>query len=106
MLLHDRESLPPAGELTALTRTWGAAVAGAAQQESTQRLGEELAEANRQLAAMQERLVRTETMARLGELAAGAAHEMNNPLAIICGRGSFWRRVCQARARGGRRRSK
>lgn len=100
MLLHDREALPPAGELTALTRTWGAAVAGAAQQEATQRLGEELAEANRQLAAMQERLVRTETMARLGELAAGAAHEMNNPLAIICGRAQLLAQSLPSESKG------
>jgi len=86
VLLHDRDQLPPSAELTALTRTWGAAVAAAAQHEGTRRLGEELASVNRELAAMQQRLVRTETMARLGELAAGAAHEMNNPLALICGR--------------------
>jgi len=36
-----------------------------------------------QIFAMRERLVRTESLATLGEVSAGVAHEINNPIAII-----------------------
>ena len=86
ILLHDREELASFGHLGAMTHTWGAAIAAAAQHEGARRLGEQLAEANSALAEAQDRLLRQESMARLGEMAAGAAHEMNNPLAVISGR--------------------
>jgi signal transduction histidine kinase len=41
----------------------------------------ELAERNRQLAESQQALVQSETMAALGRLSAGMAHELNNPAA-------------------------
>lgn len=86
LLLHDRPNLPPWSQLGALSYTWGAALAAASQHEGARRLGEELAEANSALAQAQDRLLQTESLARLGEMAAGAAHEMNNPLAVISGR--------------------
>ncbi len=86
LLLHDRPSLPGWNLLNPLAGTWGNAIAAAAQHTGARRLSEELAEANSQLAATQERLLQTESLARLGEMAAGAAHEMNNPLAVIAGR--------------------
>ena len=86
VLLHDRDTLPPWSHLQALTGTWGAAIAAASQHDGARRLGEELADANRALADAQHRLLQSQSMARLGEMAAGAAHEMNNPLAIISGR--------------------
>ncbi len=86
LLLHDRAVLPPWPLLSAATATWGAAIAAAAQHEGARRLGEQLADANHALAETQDKLLRSESMARLGEMAAGAAHEMNNPLAVISGR--------------------
>ena len=86
VMLHDQSTLPGAAPLRALTNTWGAAVAAATQHEGARRLGEQLAEANQDLAATQDTLLRTQSLARLGEMAAGAAHEMNNPLAVISGR--------------------
>jgi signal transduction histidine kinase/HD-like signal output (HDOD) protein len=89
VLLHDRpvtETTINRPQLAALTATWAAAVAAAAQHEGARRLGEELADTNRTLAEAQSRLAETEAMARLGEMAAGAAHEMNNPLTVISGR--------------------
>ena len=86
VMIHDRPVLPAWQLLSALTNTWGAAIAAAAQHDGARRLGEQLADANSQLAEAQDRLLRSESMARLGEMAAGAAHEMNNPLAVISGR--------------------
>ena len=86
VLLHDHDPMPPWEELSALTNAWGGSIAAAAQHEGARRLGEDLAEANIALAQAQDRLLHTETMAHLGEMAAGAAHEMNNPLTVICGR--------------------
>jgi putative nucleotidyltransferase with HDIG domain len=86
VLVHDRSGTMSGPELRALTRTWGSAIAAAGAYDRSRRLGEELAEANRGLAEAQDRLLRSQSMARLGEMAAGAAHEMNNPLAVISGR--------------------
>jgi len=86
ILLHDKTNMPPYQFITPLVMTWGTAVAAAGQHEGERRLGEDLAEANRALAEAQDRIARQDAMARLGEMAAGAAHEMNNPLAVISGR--------------------
>lgn len=87
VLLHDR---PPNAterlDQDALSWTWGAAIAAGVQHEGARMLGEELAEANRMLIEAQDELTRTQAMAALGEVVAGAAHEMNNPLTIISGR--------------------
>lgn len=86
VLLHNQPQLPPWQQMGALSSTWGAAIAAAGQHDGARRLGEELADANRALAEAHDRLLQSESMARLGEMAAGAAHEMNNPLAVISGR--------------------
>lgn len=88
VLLHD---CPVDGQevreqLEALGRTWAAAIAAGAQHEGAKRLGEQLAESNRALIDTQDELGRTQALAALGEIAAGAAHEMNNPLTVISGR--------------------
>ncbi|PKL33651.1 MAG: hypothetical protein CVV40_00510, partial [Planctomycetes bacterium HGW-Planctomycetes-2] len=88
LLLHDRASADSAltePGLRALARVWGAALASASRHEGALRMGEQLADANRQLGALQSELIESRSLARLGELAAGAAHEMNNPLAVISG---------------------
>ncbi len=86
LLIHDRPNLPPWTQLQALTHSWGAAIAEAGQYDGARRLGEQLAQANSALAEAQDRLLQSESLARLGEMAAGAANEMNNPLAVISGR--------------------
>ncbi len=50
------------------------------------RLNQELGEANRALGEAQQQLAETRAMVRLGEMTAGAAHELNNPLTVISGR--------------------
>lgn len=56
---------------------------------ANQRLGrvnQDLVDANYKLEQAQKELTEARAMARLGQMTAGAAHEMNNPLTIISGR--------------------
>ena len=65
---------------------WGSAVAAASSKERTANLSERLVESNRTLIEAQMSLAEKRAMASIGELASGAAHEMNNPLTVISGR--------------------
>lgn len=73
-------------ELTALASGWSLALRTAQIREEARTLSEQLAEANRQLQTAQNEILRSRTLITVGEMAAGAAHEMNNPLAVISGR--------------------
>ncbi len=86
ILLHDRPKLPSQSLLNALITTWGGAIAAAKQHDGARVLDEQLTETSNLLSEAQDQLLRNESMARLGEMAAGAAHEMNNPLTVISGR--------------------
>ena len=71
---------------TGICRCWEAALTAGGQHDAISRLVEELAQANRMLVETQTALAQSQMMATLGEVAAGAAHEMNNPLMLISGR--------------------
>ncbi|MFA5863836.1 MAG: HDOD domain-containing protein [Phycisphaerae bacterium] len=73
-------------EINALCTACALALGQSLAFESKDRLAEELLLLNRQMQEMEQKLLEIRCMAAVGELAAGAAHEMNNPLAIISGR--------------------
>ncbi len=73
-------------ELTALAGGWSLALRTCQIREESRVLNEQLADANRRLTSAQEEIMRARMLASVGEMAAGAAHEMNNPLAVISGR--------------------
>jgi len=89
LLLHDRDvprELLHGPGLAALTSLWSGALGAASRHDGARRLQETIADVNRRLVETQEQLTEAESLARLGRMTAGAAHEMNNPLAIISGR--------------------
>lgn len=86
LLKAPPEGMEDGEDLEGLRQCWRAALAAGAQRDSAAHLTEQLAQANRTLLDTQEALARSRTLATLGEVAAGAAHEMNNPLTVICGR--------------------
>lgn len=92
VVLHDREEasarLGPR-LLGLVSNVWSSALSAAMREESSNHATEELASINQRLAHAEKQLAEAESMARLAELTAGAAHEFNNPLAIIAGRGQL-----------------
>jgi signal transduction histidine kinase len=77
---------PQVQELSAIANGWALAMRTAQIREEARTLSEQLAEANRRLHNAQSEILRSRMMISIGEMAAGAAHEMNNPLAVISGR--------------------
>ena len=73
-------------ELVAIANGWSLALRTSQIREEARSLAEQLAEANRQLHTAQSEILRSKMIVSISEMAAGAAHEMNNPLAVISGR--------------------
>ncbi len=82
-----------AQELSALAVGWSLALRTCQIREEARTLAEQLAEANRRLQNEQSEILRSRTLVAVGEMAAGAAHEMNNPLAVISGRSQLLSQV-------------
>ncbi len=59
------------------------------------RMAQELLDVNRRLHMAQADLARQRSLAMIAEMAGGAAHELNNPLAVISGRSQMALSQCQ-----------
>lgn len=88
LLLHDADvrGWNEALELEPVQAVWASALRMTQMLARSRQLEDDLAASNRELAEAQAELAECESLARLGEMTAGAAHEMNNPLAVIKGR--------------------
>ncbi|MCH7838674.1 MAG: HDOD domain-containing protein [Planctomycetes bacterium] len=73
-------------ECEALTSSVRLALSSANTRVASERMNQELLDSNRRVRAAQQSRVRTHSIAMVAEMASGAAHEMNNPLAVISGR--------------------
>lgn len=82
-------------ELEAISAAIGLAMVQSQSQAAALSLSDELAEANRRSAAMQGEVLRSRTLQTVVAMAAGAAHELNNPLAVISGRAQILRNQSQ-----------
>lgn len=93
ILLPADETLPDAGpaEWCALTDAIQLAAAQARARNESQLHQEELYAIARRLAQAQREVVRAQTISVIAEMAAGAAHEINNPLSVISGRAQLLR---------------
>lgn len=79
------KAIPSAVQRRAMLAVWGSAVASALRHEFGRSLADQLADRHRDLAETRAKLAESQSMARLGVMTAGAAHEMNNPLTVIKG---------------------
>jgi putative nucleotidyltransferase with HDIG domain len=73
-------------ELNAFSGSAAMALSQAQALEAQNTLCEELVNINRLLIDTREELMKKKSLATIGEMAGGAAHEINNPLAVIVGR--------------------
>ncbi|MFO0827296.1 MAG: HDOD domain-containing protein [Phycisphaerales bacterium] len=88
----EGDVIPAAAMAQAPISSWRLALGAAVERERARRASERAAEATRLLAACRERLVRERSLASVAEIAAGLAHELNNPLAVASGRAQLLRR--------------
>ncbi len=77
--------------LEALAEAMALSLATVQERNNAMVLSEQLAGASQILAETQDAIAESKTLAAVGEMAAGAAHEMNNPLAVIAGRAQLMR---------------
>jgi signal transduction histidine kinase/HD-like signal output (HDOD) protein len=73
-------------EVLAFAEAVSSALARAFLMERLRATSEKLVKSNRDVEAAHMKLLQAQKLASIGRMAAGAAHEMNNPLAIISGR--------------------
>ncbi len=64
----------------------GFVLAAVLDRQAADRLAEQLERSSQRLAETRKALAQAQAFAAIGEMAAGAAHELNNPLAVISGR--------------------
>lgn len=77
---------PEAQELLAFLASAALAIGRSVAQAAARQLSDDLADANRTMSIMREDVLRIRSLSTMAEMAAGAGHELNNPLAVISGR--------------------
>ena len=82
-------------ECVSLSTAIGQAVSSAATRVVGEKTAEELLDLNRRLHTAQKQLVRMRSISMIAQMAAGAAHELNNPLAVISGRAQMELTKCE-----------
>lgn len=88
----DGDVLPAAALAQAPTSLWAFALASSVDRQRAQRSADRAADALRALSIARDRLVRDRALASIGEIAAGLAHELNNPLTVVSGRAQILRK--------------
>lgn len=83
-------------ECQSVAHAIGLAVAYAHVHDRAERTNEDLVDAHRRLRQAQANLVRSRSVGMIAKMADGAAHEINNPLAIISGRAQLLRQDVQS----------
>ena len=73
-------------EIQAFSAVAANAIQYAHRQEQAKVMSEQLAQLNRQLQQSHSELLQKRSLAAVGEMVCGAAHEINNPLAVMVGR--------------------
>jgi signal transduction histidine kinase/HD-like signal output (HDOD) protein len=79
-------ALLPFDPESTLQTAWCTALEDTFLREQSELISESLAHANRELASHREVIARARAASAVAAIAAGAAHEINNPLAVIAGR--------------------
>jgi len=82
-------------ECHALSSSIGLAVSTAQARLESESMNDELLDLNRRLREAQVGLVRARSISMIAEMAAGAAHELNNPLSVISGRAQMLLQGCE-----------
>ncbi|MBE7560735.1 HDOD domain-containing protein [bacterium] len=86
-------SVPARQHLSLLTSMIASALDRCVLYEGLSRKAEDLARAGRKVEEAQVQMFHNERLASVGRLAAGAAHEINNPLAVISGKAQMLARI-------------
>ena len=90
----------PSSACEALTAAVGLAIASAKCRAEAQRATDELLDLSRRGRVAEGERLRTRTLSMMAEFSAGAAHELNNPLAVISGRAQMQLADCDDPERG------
>ncbi len=81
-------------ELRCLTDVFAMATASAMTRQALSQAVDELTATARRVHARQPELLRSRSLSMIAQMAAGAAHELNNPLAVIAGRAQMLQTDC------------
>jgi signal transduction histidine kinase len=82
-------------ECDALSSAIRLGMTSARNRAGSERMNEELLDLNRRVQAAQKELVHARSLAMIAKMADGAAHELNNPLAVVSGRAQMALQACR-----------